>query len=74
MDLATQKLAMAEENVRKLSDDAPNAAEKLLEMERQNGAASTAANRNLIETIYLAAEPAELDVELEHTGTELQTA
>ena len=69
-----QKLAMAEENVRKLSDDAPNAAKKLAEMERQLAQLQQQLTETQNRNHYLAARAAELDVELEHTGTELQTA
>ena len=69
-----QKLATAEEKVRKLSETDPKTAEKLAEMERQmvhlRQQLSEAQNRNS----YLAARAAELDVELEHAGTELQAA
>jgi Flp pilus assembly protein TadD len=69
-----QKLASAEEKVRKLSDGDPKSTEKLAEMERQ----MAQLQQQLIETqnrnSYLAARAAELDVELEHTSTELQAA
>jgi Flp pilus assembly protein TadD len=69
-----QKLASAEEKVRKLSEGDPNSTEKLAEMERQ----MAQLQQQLIETqnrnSYLAARAAELDVELEHAGTELQAA
>src|SRR6476660_5457278 len=69
-----QKLATAEEKVRKLSEGDPKSTEKLAAMERQ----MTQLQEQLTETEnrnhYLAARAAELDVELEHTGTELQTA
>ncbi|MGC1323362.1 MAG: tetratricopeptide repeat protein [Candidatus Udaeobacter sp.] len=69
-----QKLASAEEKVRKLSEGDPKSTEKLAEMELQ----MAQLQRQLIETqnrnSYLAARTAELDVELEHAGTELQTA
>jgi Flp pilus assembly protein TadD len=69
-----QKLAAAEEKVRKLSEGDPKAAEKLAEMERQ----MAQLQQQLIETqnrnYYLAARAAELDVELEHASTELQAA
>jgi Flp pilus assembly protein TadD len=69
-----QKLASAEEKVRKLSEGDPKGAEKLAEMERQ----IAQLQQQLIETqngnSYLAARAAELDVELEHAGTELQAA
>lgn len=69
-----QKLAIAEEKVRKLSEGDPKSTEKLAEMERQ----MAQLQQQLIETqnrnSYLAARAAELDVELEHTSTELQAA
>jgi len=69
-----QKLAIAEENVRKLSEGDPKSTDKLAEMERQ----MAQLQQQLIETEnrnhYLAARAAELDVELEHAGTELQAA
>jgi len=69
-----QKLASAEEKVRKLSEGDPKSTEKLAEMERQ----MAQLQQQLIETqnrnSYLAARAAELDVELEHTSTELQAA
>src|SRR5437667_348904 len=69
-----QKLASAEEKVRKLSEGDPKSTEKLAEMERQ----MAQLQQQLIETqnrnSYLAARAAELDVELEHASTELQTA
>src|SRR6266540_1751031 len=69
-----QKLASAEEKVRKLSEGDPKTTEKLAEMERQ----MAQLQQQLIETQnrnhYLAARAAELDVELEHAGTELQAA
>jgi len=69
-----QKLASAEEKVRKLSEGDPKTTEKLAEMERQ----MAQLQQQLIETQnrnhYLAARAAELDVELEHASTELQAA
>jgi tetratricopeptide (TPR) repeat protein len=69
-----QKLASAEEKVRKLGEGDPKSAEKLVEMERQ----LAQLQQQLIETqnrnSYLAARAAELDVELEHAGTDLQAA
>jgi Flp pilus assembly protein TadD len=69
-----QKLASAEEKVRKLSEGDSKSTEKLAEMERQ----MAQLQQHLIETqnrnSYLAARAAELDVELEHTSTELQAA
>ena len=69
-----QKLGIAEENVRKLSEDAPNAAEKLAEMERQMAQLQQQLTESQNRNQYLAARTVELDVELEHTVTELQTA
>src|SRR5262249_6336519 len=69
-----QKLANAEEKIRKLTEDDPKGAEKLAEMERQMAQLqqqlSDTENRNQ----YLVARAAELDVELEHASTELQRA
>jgi tetratricopeptide (TPR) repeat protein len=69
-----QKLATAEEKVRTLSEADPKSAGKLTEMEQQ----ITQLQQQLTETqnrnYYLAARAAELDVELEHAGAELQTA
>src|SRR5436189_5469888 len=69
-----QKLAIAEEKVRRLSEGDPKTTEKLAEMERQ----MAQLQQQLIETqnrnSYLAARAAELDVELEHASTELQAA
>src|SRR5947207_12010180 len=69
-----QKLAIAEEKVRKLGEGDPKSTEKLAEMERQ----MAQLQQQLIETqnrnSYLAARAAEIDVELEHTSTELQAA
>src|SRR5438034_2837283 len=69
-----QKLAMAEEKVRKFGGGDPKSTDKLAEMERQ----MAQLQQQLIETqnrnSYLAARAAELDVELEHASTELQTA
>src|SRR5436190_5378387 len=69
-----QKLAIAEEKVRKLGEGDPKSTDKLAEMERQ----MAQLQQQLIETqnrnSYLAARAAELDVELEHAGTDLQAA
>ncbi|HVI77843.1 MAG TPA: tetratricopeptide repeat protein, partial [Candidatus Acidoferrum sp.] len=69
-----QKLAAAEQQVGKVSQGDPNATDKLAAMERQ----ITELQHQLTETQnrnhYLAARAAELDVELEHAGKELQTA
>ncbi len=69
-----QKLATAEEKVRKLSEGDPKATEKLAEMERQMAQLQQQLTETQNRNQYLAARAAELDVELEHTGTELQTA
>jgi tetratricopeptide (TPR) repeat protein len=69
-----QKLGIAEENVRKLSEGAPNAAEKLEEMERQMAQLQQQLTETQNRNQYLAARTVELDVELEHAVTELQTA
>ncbi|HEY2680384.1 MAG TPA: tetratricopeptide repeat protein, partial [Candidatus Udaeobacter sp.] len=69
-----QKLAIAEENVRKLGEASPNAAEKLADMERQMAQLQQQLTETQNRNQYLAARAAELDVELERTGTELQTA
>src|SRR5262249_19548421 len=69
-----QKLAAAEEKVRKLSESDPKAAEKLAEMERQMAQLQQQLTETQNRNSYLAARAAELDVELEHAGTELQAA
>ena len=69
-----QKLATAEEKVRKLSEGDPKAAEKLADMERQIAQLQQQLTETQNRNYYLAARAAELDVELEHTGTELQAA
>ena len=73
-DRLQQKLATAEESVRKLREGDPNTAKKFAEMEQQmaqlQGQLTETQNKNY----YLAARAAELDVELEHTSTELQGA
>jgi Flp pilus assembly protein TadD len=69
-----QKLASAEEKVRKLSEGDPKTAEKLAEMERQMAQLQQQLNETENRNHYLAARAAELDVELEHTSTELQAA
>jgi tetratricopeptide (TPR) repeat protein len=68
-----QKLATAEEKVRRLSEGDPKT-EKLAEMERQTAELQQQLTETQNRNHYLAARAAELDVELEHTGTELQTA
>ena len=69
-----QKLAAAEEKVRKLSEGDPKSTEKLAEMERQMAQLQQQLTETQNRNHYLAARAAELDVELEHTGTELQAA
>ena len=69
-----QKLAAAEEKVRKLSEGDPKSAEKLAEMERQMAQLQQQLTETQNRNHYLAARAAELDVELEHAGTELQAA
>ena len=69
-----QKLAAAEEKVRKLSEDDPKTTEKLAEMERQMAQLQQQLTETQNRNLYLAARAAELDVELEHTSTELQAA
>ena len=69
-----QKLATAEEKVRKLSEGDPKSAEKLAEMERQLAQLQQQLTETENRNHYLAARAAELDVELEHAGTELQAA
>ena len=69
-----QKLASAEEKVRKLSEGDPKITEKLGEMERQIAQLQQQFTETENRNHYLAARAAELDVELEHTSTELQAA
>jgi Flp pilus assembly protein TadD len=69
-----QKLASAEEKVRKLSEGDPKTIEKLAEMERQMAQLQQQLTETENRNHYLAARAAELDVELEHTSTELQAA
>src|SRR4030095_14703134 len=69
-----QKLATAEENVRKLSEGDPESTEKFAEMERQMPQLQQQLTESQNRNSYLAARAAELDVELEHAGTELQAA
>src|SRR5262245_4548404 len=69
-----QKLAAAEEKVSKLSESDPKTAEKLAEMERQMAQLQQQLTETQNRNHYLAARAAELDVELEHAGTELQAA
>jgi tetratricopeptide (TPR) repeat protein len=69
-----QRLASAEEKVRTLSEGDPKLREKLAEMERQMAQVQQQLGETENRNHYLAARAAELDVELEHTGTELQEA
>src|SRR5262249_54304227 len=69
-----QKLASAEEKVRKLTEGDPKKSEKLAEMERQMAQLQQQLTESQNRNHYLAARAAELDVELEHAGTELQAA
>src|SRR5258708_5414843 len=69
-----QTNATAEEKVRKLSEADPKSTEKLAEMERQTAQLQQQLTETENRNSYLAARAAELDVELEHTSTELQAA
>jgi Flp pilus assembly protein TadD len=69
-----QKLATAEEKVRKLSEGDSKNTEKFAEMERQTAQLQQQLTETENRNHYLAARAAELDVELEHAGTELQAA
>jgi Flp pilus assembly protein TadD len=69
-----KKLATAEEKVRKLSEGDPKTSEKLAELERQMAQVQQQLTETENRNHYLAARAAELDVELEHAGTELQAA
>jgi Flp pilus assembly protein TadD len=69
-----QKLATAEEKVRKLSEGDPKSTEKLAEMELQLAQLQQQLTETQNRNHYLAARAAELDVELDHAGTELQAA
>jgi Flp pilus assembly protein TadD len=69
-----QKLATAEEKVRTLGDADPENAGKLTEMEPQMAQLQQQLTETQNRNHYLAARAAELDVELEHAGAELQAA
>ncbi len=69
-----QKLAAAEEKVRKLSETDPRSAEKLAEMEHQMAQLQQLLTDSQNSNHYLSARAAELDVELERAGAELQDA
>jgi tetratricopeptide (TPR) repeat protein len=69
-----QKLAAAEEKVRKLGEGDPKTAEKLTELQQQVAQLQQQLTETENRNHYLAARAAELDAELEHAGTELQAA
>ena len=69
-----QKLAAAEERVGKLSEGDPKTGEKLAEMERQMALLQQQLTETQNRNHYLAARAAELDLELEQAGKELQAA
>jgi Flp pilus assembly protein TadD len=69
-----QKLAAAEEKVSKLSEADLKTGEQLAEMERQMAQLQQQLTETQNRNHYLAARAAELDVELERAGTELQAA
>ena len=69
-----KKLASAEEKIGKLTEGDPKSTEKLAEMERQMAQLQQQLTETENRNHYLAARAAELDVELEHTSTELQAA
>jgi len=69
-----QKLATAEEKIRKLSEADPPTAEKLAEMEHQMARLQQQLTDSQNSNHYLAARTAELDVELDRAGVELQAA
>ena len=69
-----KKLATAEGKVRELSEGDPKTTEKLARMEQQMAQLQEQLTETQNRNLYLAARAAELDVELEHTSTELQAA
>ena len=69
-----EKLATAEEKVRKLSEGDPKITEKFAEMEGQMARLQQQLTETQNRNYYLAARTAELDVELEHIGAELLAA
>ena len=69
-----QKLAAAEERVGKLSEGDPKTGAKLAEMERQMALLQQQLTETQNRNHYLAARAAELDLELEQAGKELQAA
>jgi Flp pilus assembly protein TadD len=71
---AQQKLATAEEKVRKLSESDAGTTVKLAEMGHQMAELQQQVTETQNRNYYLAARAAELDVELEHANAELQAA
>jgi Flp pilus assembly protein TadD len=69
-----QKLASAEEKLRKLTAGDPKTIQKLVKLEGQMAQIQQQLTETENRNHYLAARAAELDVELEHTSTELQAA
>jgi Flp pilus assembly protein TadD/uncharacterized protein YdcH (DUF465 family) len=69
-----QRLATAEEKVRKLNETDPKSVEKLAEMEQQMTRLHQLLTDSQNSNDYLAARAAELDVELERADAELQAA
>ncbi len=69
-----QKLATAEEKVRKLNESDPGTVTKLAEMGQQLAQLQQQFTETQNRNYYLAARAGELDVELEHASAELQTA
>lgn len=69
-----QKLAAAEEKVGKLGEGDPKTVERLTEMQQQMAQLQQQLTETENRNHYLAARAAELDVELEHASTEIQTA
>jgi Flp pilus assembly protein TadD len=69
-----QKLSTAEEKVRKLNETDPKSAEELAEMQQQMAQLQQLLTDSQNSNHYLAARAAELDVELERAGAELQAA
>jgi tetratricopeptide (TPR) repeat protein len=69
-----QKLATAEEKVRKLSESDPGTVTKLAEMGQRLAQLQQQFTETQNRNYYLAARAGELDVELEHASAQLQTA
>jgi Flp pilus assembly protein TadD len=69
-----QKLAVAEEKVRKLNAIDPKSADELPEMDHQMAQLQQQLTETRNRNQYLAARAAELDVELEQANTDLQAA